>query len=99
MACFFRRDQAHLDFAIAERKYLRPEHRGVGDAHQLELLLPGQIAGDDEDQGPSGEPWIWVAWMAPVDLLLLGIEPVEVQLRGRRQGLNDVFQRDNGRSG
>ncbi len=42
---FFRGDQAHLDFAVAEGEHLGPEHRGVGDAHQLELALPGQSCG------------------------------------------------------
>jgi len=64
MACFFRTDQAHLDFAVAEGEHLGPEHRGVGDAHQLELALPDQVAGDDEEHGPSGEPWMCGAWMA-----------------------------------
>ncbi len=61
---FFRTDQAHLDFAIAEGEHLGPEHRGVGDAHQLELALPTRLRAMMKNHGPSGEPWMCAAWMA-----------------------------------
>jgi len=38
---FFRGNEANLDFAVAESEHLGPEHRGVGDAHQLELAPEG----------------------------------------------------------
>ena len=90
---FFRADQAHLDLAVAEGKHLRPQHRGVGDAHQLELLLAGQIAGDDEEPRAVGRAVDVGGLDGAVNLLLLRVEPVEVQFRGRRQGLDDVFER------
>ena len=90
---FFRTNQAHLHFAVAESKHLRPKHGGVGDAHQLELLFPGERAGDDEEPGTIGRPVHVRGLDRPVDLPFLRIETVKVQFRRGRQRLDDIFQR------
>ena len=46
-----------------------------------------------KNQGPSGDAWMWVAWICAVDALLLRRQLVEVELGGRRQRLDDVLQR------
>ena len=49
-----RADQADRDLALLKREDLRPQHRGVGDADQLELARLGQAAGDDEEPRAVG---------------------------------------------
>ena len=60
---------------------------------KLELVLAGEVAGDDEEPRAVGRAVDVRRLDRPVDLLLLRRQPVEVQLGGRRQRLDDVFQR------
>ena len=86
-------DQTDGDLALLQREDLRAEHRRVGNAHQLELLRLGEAAGDDEEPRPVGRGVDVRRLDLPIDPLLLGRQAVEVGLRGRRQGLDDVLHR------
>ncbi len=56
-------DQADLDLAgVGEREHLRAQHRRVGDAQQLERWSP-LLRAMMKNQGPSGDAWMWVAWI------------------------------------
>ncbi len=59
-----RADEADLEIAFLKGKDLGPQHGRIRDADQLELALPaGSVRAMMKNQGPSGEPWIWVAWI------------------------------------
>ena len=90
-----RADQADLHVAaVGQREDLRPQHRGVGDAQQLECAAGrAWLRAMMKNHGPSGEPWMCVAWICAVDPLLLRGQLIEVQLGRRRQRLDDVLQR------
>ena len=90
---FFGTNQAHLHLAVAESEHLRPQHGGVGNAHQLELLFSGERAGDDEEPGAIGRPMHMRGLDCPVNLPFLRIETVKIQFRRGRQRLDDIFQR------
>ena len=89
----FRADQADLHLVVLHRKDLRPQHGGIGNADQLELIVVHIVAGDDEEPGAVRRGVDMVLLDRPVDLLLLGGEAVEIMLGGGRHGLDDVLQR------
>jgi len=59
---FLRADEPYLHLArVRESEHLGAQHGRVGDAQQLEVVA--LAAGDDEEPGPSGDAWMWVAWI------------------------------------
>jgi hypothetical protein len=88
---FFGGDQADLNLAIEEGKHLRPQHRGIGDSHELELFLPGHIAGNDKEPGPVGGAVNVRGLDGSVDSLFFFREAVKIQFGCGGQGLDDVF--------
>ena len=59
----------------------------------MELPLAREIAGDDEEPRTIGRAVDVRGLDSPVNFLLLRVEPVEVQFRGGREGLDDILQR------
>ena len=90
---FFRANQAHLDFAVAEREHLRPKHRGVGYTHKLHFCLAGDVAGDNEKPRAVGRAVNMGRLNVAVNLLFLLVKPVKIQLGSRGKRLNNVFER------
>ena len=89
-----RTDEADLHLAaVGEGEHLRPQHRRVGDAEQLHAFLVGVVARDDEEPGTVRRGVDVSGLDLPIDPLLFQRKLVEIQLRGRGQSLNDVFQR------
>jgi len=86
-------DQADLDVSLRQGENLGPEHGGVGDAEQLENPSFGVVAGDDEEPGPVGRAMDVGGPDLAVETLFVRWQAVKVQLGGRRQGFDDVFQR------
>ena len=87
------RHQSDGHLALLQRKDLRPQHRGVGDAEQANAVRIGLRRRDDEEPRPVGR----AAHVHPLDcavhLFLLFREPVEIEFRGRRDGFDRVLER------
>ena len=89
---FLRGDEPDLHLPVAEGEDLGTEHGRVRDAQKLELSLGHVVPGDDEKPG-SVRGAVDVGGLdGPVEPFFHLREAVEVQLGGRRQRLDDVFE-------
>ncbi len=90
----FRADQAYGYFlSFLQRKYLGPQHGGVGDSQELEPFLFGKRPGNDEKPGSIRGTVNVFGLDLPVDLLLFRHEAVKIQFRGWCESFDDIFHR------
>ena len=78
---------------IRQREHLRSQHGRVGDAEQLHATKVGVVARDDEEPRPVGRGVDVRGLDLAVDALLFLGQLIEVELRRRREGLDDVLER------
>ncbi len=88
----FRGAEGDSDLAALVGEHLRPEHTGIGDADESVVTL-GFSLGDDEEPGAIGRAVDVGLLNMLVDLLFLLWQHDEVEFRGRRQRLDEIFQR------
>ena len=69
-----------------------PSQLTVPPSDQLETLLIGVVAGDDEEPGAVRGPMDVDGLNLPVDFLFFLRQTIEIQLCGWRQGFYDVLQ-------
>ena len=90
---FLGADQADLHFAVLQGKDLGPEHGSVCDADEFEAIPVRVVPGDDEEPGAVRRTMGMILLDITVNLLFLQWQSIEIKLRGRSHGFDDVFQR------
>jgi hypothetical protein len=89
----FRANQTDLHLAtVRQGEYLRAQHRCVGDTEQLHPIQIGMVARDDEEPRPVGRGVNVRGLDFAIDALFFLGQLIEIQLRGGREGLDDVFE-------
>ena len=89
---FFRTDKANCYLPFLECKDLGSQHGRIGDADELELLIPDIITRYYKEPGPVRRTVHVRGLNLSIDVLFLLGEVIKVHLSGRGKGFDDIFE-------